>query len=603
METTSTSRTSYALEYPPSRSGNTSLDHRTGRPSATAEMHDRRRHNRKRTRSGESYHVTQYKHPRYSRCEYEIYKKSRPRYSSESSHHQRREKAIVDRHDVTSAPPIHYREYKKQDPRQYDRRRRSRSQDDRDAEFTISTKHEPPPTPTFVRSNTNQYTVADSFIRSVSGTYKMMNRAEDRKRILSNQLPSCIKSKSIANSFIFCTSADGDALESEIASMRRHQKQITDFSKLDRAIHGVNCRVRKRPSPNLTEEQIAMIRAVRIVAIAFNRITYVARIKHYCDKDSRFSNYLRDQLTKRCSEGSRLNQGIRRFIGSVNVEKHRDLCLIFVGMICQTPHMWARSIRLLFRLKVYFQNVLIKMFADEHIDMKEVFELQYHSTAHKLLTQVRQYTSSAFVLNDAVATVVNMIRQRQSIPGSLPRSSSTHIDYERLSPPKTPTFRHDRSPIYPDADNRSIASSEDSSQHGHRVDSTDSGSDDKTSVCDDSDSGCEGPSTFREDNLEKSSSKSNSRSSSPSTSTSSDSSDSSSSSSSPPSLTFSPHTPSRHSTPDIEKQFDTADDYTHDDREQIQTSIPNVFSVHINRSPSPTDTDKYDCINIIFETT
>ncbi|AWV68126.1 m34 protein [Murid betaherpesvirus 1] len=354
---------------------------------------------------------------------------------------------------VSSAPPIHHLERRRSDPVRAQRRYSDREQQQQQQgaggngrkEGGGGSRHEPPAQPptshhreTTMPSSApskivryeaaHRYTMAEGFIRSVSGTYKMMNRAEDRKRMLSNQLPSCIKSKSIANSFIFCTSSDGDILESEIASMRRHQKHITDFSKLDRAIHGVSCRIRKHPiSPNLSEQQVAMIRAIRIIAISFNRITYVARVKHYCDKDSRFSNYLRDQLTKRCSEGSRLNLGIRRFISSVNVEKNRDLCMILVGMLCQTPHMWARSIRLLCRLKIFYQNVLIKMFADEKIDLRDVFELQYHSTGYKIQSQIRQYTSSAFVLNDAVGTVVNMIRQRQSsssggamLPGTVP---------------------------------------------------------------------------------------------------------------------------------------------------------------------------------------
>ncbi|ADD10417.1 hypothetical protein [Murid betaherpesvirus 1] len=385
----------------------------------------------------------------------------RPRHSSESTTYRRPDHPF-DRHHpphhrhssssssqphhppqhVSSAPPIHHLERRRSDPVRAQRRYSDREQQHQQQqqggggngrkESGGGSRHEPPtqPPPSHHRETTmpssapskivryeaaHRYTMAEGFIRSVSGTYKMMNRAEDRKRMLSNQLPSCIKSKSIANSFIFCTSSDGDILESEIASMRRHQKHITDFSKLDRAIHGVSCRIRKHPiSPNLSEQQVAMIRAIRIIAISFNRITYVARVKHYCDKDSRFSNYLRDQLTKRCSEGSRLNLGIRRFISSVNVEKNRDLCMILVGMLCQTPHMWARSIRLLCRLKIFYQNVLIKMFADEKIDLRDVFELQYHSTGYKIQSQIRQYTSSAFVLNDAVGTVVNMIRQRQS---------------------------------------------------------------------------------------------------------------------------------------------------------------------------------------------
>ncbi|AAF99132.1 pR34 [rat cytomegalovirus strain Maastricht] len=298
--------------------------------------------------------------------------------------------------------------------------------------------------------------LAENFIRSVSGTYKMMNRAEERKRILSNQLPSCIKSKSIANSFIFCTPADGDHLEAEIATTRRHQKRIVDFGRLDAVIQGVSCRVRRRPmSATLTSRQTELIRAVRVISVAFNRITFVARIKHYCDRDTRLANYLRDELTKRCSEGSRLNCGIRQFIGLVDLERHRDLCLIFVGMLSQTPHMWARSIRLLSRLKIFYQNTLVKLFADEKVDLKDVFDLPYHSTAQKILSQVKQYTASAFTLNDVVGGVVDAMRQRRAAPPltfasmpSRPASSSAaaamamattmyddHARYDPFGPP------------------------------------------------------------------------------------------------------------------------------------------------------------------------
>lgn len=287
-------------------------------------------------------------------------------------------------------------------------------------------KLRPPTTTTGPRYENDTYrsALAENFIRSVSGTYKTMNRAEERKRILSNQLPSCIKSKSIANSFMFCTPADGDHLEAEIATTRRYQKRIVDFGRLDAVIQNVSCRVRRRPmSATLTPRQAELIRAVRVISVAFNRITFVARIKHYCDRETRLANYLRDELTKRCSEGSRLNSGIRQFIGLVDLERHRDLCLVFVGMLSQTPHMWARSIRLLSRLKIFYQNTLVKLFADDKIDLKDVFDMPYHSMAQKILGQVKQYTTSAFTLNEVMGGVVDAMRQRQSIAPPLVFSS------------------------------------------------------------------------------------------------------------------------------------------------------------------------------------
>lgn len=342
--------------------------------------------------------------------------------------------------------------------------------------------------------NTYRSTLAENFIRSVSNTYKMMNRAEERKRILSNQLPSCIKSKSIANSFIFCTPADGDHLDSEIATTRRYQKRIVDFGRLDAVIQGVTCRVRRRPmSATLTPRQAELIRAVRVISVAFNRITFVARIKHYCDRETRLANYLRDELTKRCSEGSRLNYGIRQFIGLVDLEKHRDLCLIFVGMLSQTPHMWARSIRLLSRLKIFYQNTLVRLFADEKMDLKDVFDLPYHSTAQKILSQVKQYTTSAFTLNEVIGGVVDAMRQRQNVPPLVfssipprhtPSSAAAaamtmattlydeHQNYEPFrsrdgdpAPPLTPEA-HTEYTFYPNAGRRSRSPSSDEDDEG-----------------------------------------------------------------------------------------------------------------------------------------
>lgn len=460
------------------------------------------RYKRKRTRSDDVNSDARQKRVRYFQSYYQTAcRGARPRYFSESTYYRRDKE---DRHNVSSAPALHYRGpgYRQNlfhqtpasldynylhpphhrppphsHPHRHDllhHRHRHQHQlptlQQRDSFFgdpfdyspdtgtagavlpTSLPHNQPPQTPVPLHSSntmdtgshvlrydaTHRYAIAENFIRSVAGTYKMMNRAEDRKRILSNQLPSSIKSKSIANSFIFCTSSDGDAFETEIASMRRHQKHIMDFTRLDRAIQRVTCRIRKRPiAPGLTARQLSIVRAVRIIAIAFNRINYVSRIKHYCDKDSRFSNYLRDQLTKRCSEGSRLNIGIRRFISSVNVEKHRDICLVFVGMLCQTPHMWARSIRLLNRLKIFYQHVLLKLFCDENIDLKDIFEPPYHSTAHKILTQARQVIP-AFVLNDPVNTVMNMMKQKQQTAVTAASSASTQLVSDLTDAMRTP---------------------------------------------------------------------------------------------------------------------------------------------------------------------
>lgn len=238
---------------------------------------------------------------------------------------------------------------------------------------------------------------ADHFIRFTSESYRTASRAEDRKRILSEQLPKSLKSDGfIGHSFIFCTATDGDVLEAEIASIRRDQDRISDFERLDRAIKSVSCRIRRRPTPSkrLNDRQVRTIRAARAIAVAFNRIIYVSRIKHHCEREARIWEHLRDQLNRRCREGSRLTSGVRRFIASVDPDRHRKLCLVLVGILAQTPHMWARSVRLLNRIKLFYQNATIKLLADERIDLREAFEMQYQPTAYKILHQVLQYSPS-----------------------------------------------------------------------------------------------------------------------------------------------------------------------------------------------------------------
>nr|WRQ19876.1 MAG: protein m34 [Herpesviridae sp.] len=260
----------------------------------------------------------------------------------------------------------------------------------------------------------------DGFIQSINRFYRTLNRAEDRKRFLSAQLPTCIKVRSTTSPFMFYNSTDNERLEAEIVSVKKNPGGF-DLTRIDRIIHGIKCRVRKKPmSPTLSSTQISIIRAVRNITVAFNRITYIARIKHYCDRESRISNYLRDQLTKRCSENSKLTTGIRRLLMCIGVDNYRDLAMILTGILCQTPHMWARSIRLLVRLKVFCQNLFIKMFYELNIDLRDVFELSYHTASQRLLLQVRQYGASVFTLNQT---------QKERIPikiESLGRSQTKH---------------------------------------------------------------------------------------------------------------------------------------------------------------------------------
>nr|WEG68762.1 protein UL34 [Mastomys natalensis cytomegalovirus 1]WEG68898.1 protein UL34 [Mastomys natalensis cytomegalovirus 1]WEG71126.1 protein UL34 [Mastomys natalensis cytomegalovirus 1] len=623
METTSATRATGTSDHAVGHSSSNTRAKRA--PFATdsyVNRENKHRYRRKRTRSDEADTIAHRKRIRYSRYGHDQAEPSRPRYSSESTHaYHRREKALRYSGSPTN---IYRREHRRSESDRHERR----FHPPRSHEIhRTAPRHSYPDTPAINEAKSMQYaanhklTAAEGFIRSVSGTYKMMNRAEDRKRILANQLPSCIKSKSIANSFIFCTSADGDMLESEVASMRRHQKSVTDFARLDHAIHNVSCRIRRRPVIGiLTTQQISTIRAVRIISIAFNRIVYVARIKHYCDRESRLSHYLRDQLTKRCSEGSRLNFGIRRFISCVDVEKYKDLCLILVGMLCQTPHMWARSIRLLSRLKIFFQNVIIKMFSDEKIDLREVFEFQYHSAAQKILSQVKQYTHSAFVLNDAVHTIADMIRQRQSIsstqsPHSPTDNTCDEEDYATFSPPRTPSPRPDDSnddfDLYiknqsetssddehhrtsKDTDTESSTTDSQSTVKTPRYEDSDSENDDKQNYSDPFSPTRKSPSTHTSDTHSTSSC------SSPSSSESSKTSSSNSTSRS----SYSPQPPQRSPEPIVfhTGRLITSTEPTNTETNNPYVSADNFISVHFGRSSSPSPQMSHECINIMLET-
>uniref|UniRef100_A0AAU7E2F3 Protein UL34 n=1 Tax=Lemniscomys rat herpesvirus TaxID=3141920 RepID=A0AAU7E2F3_9VIRU len=294
----------------------------------------------------------------------------------------------------------------------------------------------------------------DGFIKSIHRFYRTLNRAEDRKRFLACQLPTCIKVRSTTSSFMFYNSTDNERLENEVTSVKKNPRSL-DPIRIDRVLHGIKCRVRKKPfSPTLSPTQISIIRAVRNISVAFNRITYIARIKHYCDRESRISNYLRDQLTKRCSESSKLSSGIRRLLMCIGIAEHRDLSTVLVGILCQTPHMWARSIRLLVRLKVFCQNLFIKMFNEFGIDLRDVFELSYHTASQRLLLRVKQYGASVFTLNqnprDCVAVDVRHLtsdepieyrpRQEFAVEPAIPPESPNE---DLPSPPPTPFIRED----------------------------------------------------------------------------------------------------------------------------------------------------------------
>lgn len=263
------------------------------------------------------------------------------------------------------------------------------------------------------------------FINGVSRTYKMVQRAEEKKKLLSQQLPASVRAKYATTSYLFCTPTDCDKINMMISHMRHNVDDAAfDLDKIEKSVRSIKCRLKKKPVSSFSP-----LRTLRTFCTAFNRLTYLAKIRQYCDKNARSASYVRNQLNRRCNDGSKLSSSVYRFIRHADLVRYGDLCTVMAGMLCQTPHMWSRSIRMLGRLKVFLQNMFLKMFLDSGASTSSVFESCYQAYANRLAGRVKRLKEDAFALNrDVRVTVPRSDATGPSRRRKQPKSAVVHYD-------------------------------------------------------------------------------------------------------------------------------------------------------------------------------
>ncbi|AAK57079.1 T34 [Tupaiid betaherpesvirus 1] len=280
-----------------------------------------------------------------------------------------------------------------------------------DETVTSTSQAEAPPPPRLDESAAGDD--LDAFWQPIADRYKQIARAEDKKRALEDLLPDSVRAKAATRSYLFCTSLDSKRINDTILQLRRGTEAV-DVDRLAAEVKSVKCRLRKKPPPETGDEHHALLQTVRRFCIAFNRLTCLAKMKHYCDHDSELVAYLRAQLHQRCGDNSQgLGERIRRCLQLIDRERHGDLCTVLAGIAHQTPHMWSRSIRLLGKLKVFFQNAFLRLLSDLHLDPILLFEPPFQASAHRLTLQVCRLKPEAFRLNWTVRP-----HQRRRRPGA-----------------------------------------------------------------------------------------------------------------------------------------------------------------------------------------
>lgn len=277
------------------------------------------------------------------------------------------------------------------------------------------------------------------FIQTVSNMYRGSSRAEDKKQILSSQLPIRIKAKANTNSYLFCTPCDCEDISASASDLKGAPDTLaSDINKTTVAVKAIRCRIRKRARGVLDSDQAEMIKNVRNFCISFNRLAYIARVKHYVRKDSRFAVFLKEQLVRRCHEDSKLSTSVCKFMRCVGIRRHKDVSMIMTGILCLTPHMWSRSMKLLNKLRTYFNYVFTQMFIDMGLRMIDLFEPAYHPYIAKTETQLRNGNVSDFmILNaDSPLTIAKIRMARAERPSTRTRkaisatqASSSHANF------------------------------------------------------------------------------------------------------------------------------------------------------------------------------
>uniref|UniRef100_A0AAU7E108 Protein UL34 n=1 Tax=Cardioderma bat herpesvirus TaxID=3141914 RepID=A0AAU7E108_9VIRU len=256
-----------------------------------------------------------------------------------------------------------------------------------------------------------------AFLKTVSEMYQGTHRAEERKRFLSMQLPTSIKAKSSMTSYLYCTKEDCARLNGNLWDLKTSTAgTLEQIKKIKSGLKNVSCRL--RPTERMNKRSHRIAKNIRNLCTTFNRLIFIARAKHQCNNRSDLSNYLKDQLVRRCRENSRLNMAVYKFIKHIGAKKHRDLSTVLTGLLCQTPHIWSRSIRLLGRLKCYFQDAFIFVLNSLGVCIRDVFDDAYLRQIRITDLDIKSWSTSMFQLNPLAPKRIAALQSSRT--GALP---------------------------------------------------------------------------------------------------------------------------------------------------------------------------------------
>ncbi|AAM00685.1 protein UL34 [Panine betaherpesvirus 2] len=276
----------------------------------------------------------------------------------------------------------------------------------------------------------------DNVAGTISKAYKGTVRAEGKKKLLLKHLPvqpgGCTRRN--GNLFVFCTDRDYRKFHQGIAQLKRAPVDL-EPSEIQQVTSNIRCRLQpsERDPPAPTDD---LQTAVSRVCTLFNQLVFTAQLRHYCEHQEKIVAYARDELTKRCGERSALGVEVHALVALLPHERHRDLCNVLIGLLHQTPHMWARSIRLIAILRHYLQNSLLNLLVSSGLDISQVFDACYQSEAYRILFQIGNSDSPApspsYCVPDEEAAAALELSQRASAAAVLAAAANIR---QRLPPP------------------------------------------------------------------------------------------------------------------------------------------------------------------------
>nr|AAA67441.1 unknown [Stealth virus 1]AAC60732.2 UL34 homolog [Atypical cytopathic virus] len=233
----------------------------------------------------------------------------------------------------------------------------------------------------------------DNVANNLSKAYRGTIRAEGKKKLLIRNLPAtfgCTRRNS--NLFIFYNDRDYRKFHQGIIQLKRTRTRV-DSSEIVNVTKNIKCRLQPHTQdPPLAGGQIQT--TISHVCTLFNHLVFTAQLRHYCEHHEQVVLYARDELTKRCGDKSALGTHIHRLIPLLDHDNHRELCNVLVGLLHQTPHIWARSIRLIGRLRNYLQQKFLNILVDSGLQIDSLFEACYHSERYRLLFQIEKTNST-----------------------------------------------------------------------------------------------------------------------------------------------------------------------------------------------------------------